>query len=224
MKKTFGLIILALGLNSCQGQLTEKSNFNVSLKPGTDTTFSFESGEVGKLPYGWSNQVGKWSIAGDNGNKVLYQSASSSGGTFNIAVYDGAVYADVEMSVRIKAISGDGDQGGGMVWRFIDKNNYYIVRENPLEDNVVLYKVENGTRKDLPIVGKGRTYGAPVDKLGNGWNNLKVIVKGELFVVYLNGKEIFQVKDTTFTQPGRIGVWSKADAASYFDDLNVHVL
>ncbi|VAX21832.1 hypothetical protein MNBD_IGNAVI01-564 [hydrothermal vent metagenome] len=193
-----------------------------------DTTFNFENYEVGKIPPGWAQYyTGKvpktdWKIVDDNGNKVLAQlSEQNLRGHFNEIVYDGLAAKNVELSVRIKGIKGKRDQGGGFVWRFIDANNHYIVRENPLEDNVVLYKMENGVRTDLPLVGKGRTYGVDVAPLGNGWNDLKLIVVDDLFTVYLNGKQLFQVKDETFKNAGKVGLWTKADAVSYFDDFQV---
>jgi hypothetical protein len=125
------------------------------------------------------------------------------------------------MEVKIKGVDGRKDQGGGFIWRFTDKNNYYVVRENPLENNVVLYKVKNGKRTDLPILGKGRTYGVDVNPLGNDWYTLKIKVNDDLFTVYLNGKELFKVKDNTFTNAGKIGLWTKADAVSFFDDLKI---
>jgi hypothetical protein len=97
------------------------------------------------------------------------------------------------------------------------------VRENPLEDNVVLYKVEKGVRTDLPLVGKGKTYGMDVPKLGHGWNTLELTVEDDLFTVYLNGKELYKVKDSTFTGKGKVGFWTKADAVSYFDDFEILV-
>ncbi|RLD89089.1 MAG: hypothetical protein DRJ02_02395 [Bacteroidetes bacterium] len=84
-----------------------------------------------------------------------------------------------------------------------------------------MYKVENGKRTDLPLLGKGRTYGVDVKPLGSGWNTLKLTVKDDLFTVYLNGEELFQVKDQTFKNAGKIGLWTKADAVSYFDDFQV---
>ncbi len=140
---------------------------------------------------------------------------------FNIVVNDTVSAKDVMLTVRLKGVSGRHDQGGGFVWRFIDKENYYIVRANPLEDNVVMYKVENGKRTDLPLVGKGKTYGVDVDKLGKGWNTLKVIVRSDLFTVYLNEKELFKVQDKTFTNSGKAGLWTKADAVTYFDDFEI---
>lgn len=103
----------------------------------------------------------------------------------------------------------------------IDKENYYIVRANPLEDNVVLYKVQNGSRTSLPLIEKGETYGVNVEPMGNTWHILKLIVKGDLFTVFLNGKELFKVQDATFPGSGKIGIWTKADAVTYFDDFQI---
>ena len=99
---------------------------------------------------------------------------------------------------------GKRDQGGGFVWRFIDANNHYIVRANPLENNVVPYKMEYGERTDLPLVGKGRTYGVDVDPLGLDWNILRLTVVDDLFTVFLNDKQLFQVKDKTFKNDRKI--------------------
>ena len=194
----------------------------------TDTTFTFEENELEKLPVGWSQYfTGKgdstsWKIVDDNHNKVLAQLSSDNPNYhFNVVVYNKFITRDVELEVKLKGVAGRKDQGGGFVWRFIDKDNYYVVRANPLEDNVVLYKVVDGDRSDLPVLGKGRTYGVDVKPLGNNWNTLKLKVVGNLFTVYLNNKEIFQVEDETFTNAGKIGLWTKADAVSYFDNFKV---
>jgi hypothetical protein len=197
-----------------------------------DTTFTFADCDLNKLPDGWSQYyTGKngekpnWQVVDDNGNKVLVQLTKNNPNYhFNDIVFDNIITKNVELQVRIKAVSGNKDQGGGFIWRFTDADNYYVVRENPLEDNVVLYKVENGERTDLPLLNKGRTYGVSVDKLGNGWNTLKLKVENNLFTVYLNNKQIFQVKDNTFKNTGKTGLWTKADAVSYFDNFNVKIL
>jgi len=193
-----------------------------------DKTFTFENYETGKLPSGWSQYfTGKgkstnWKVIDDQGNKVLAQLSSDHPNYhFNEIVFDGFTAKNVELKVRLKGVQGKMDQGGGFVWRFTDKNNYYVVRANPLEDNVVLYKVENGKRTDLPLIGKGKTYGVEVPTLGAGWNDLKLTVVDEIFTVYLNGKEIFKVNDKTFTNAGKVGLWTKADAVSYFDDFEI---
>ncbi len=215
--------------NSTTGEKEKVSETNeMVLHVLADTVFTFNNCEKGKIPAGWSQYfTGKgtgteWQITDDNGNKVLAQlSDDNPNYHFNVIVYDGMEMKDAELEVRIKGVAGRMDQGGGFVWRFTDADNYYVVRANPLEDNVVLYKVENGKRTDLPLLGKGRTYGVDVKPLGSGWNTLKLTVKDDLFTVYLNGEELFQVKDQTFKNAGKIGLWTKADAVSYFDDFQV---
>ncbi len=190
----------------------------------TDTTINFEESAAGSLPKDWVALTGKWMVVTEENNKVLKQSAANSGSTFNICVNGKLVYQNLQLQVKLKAASGKEDQGGGLVWRYIDKNNYYIVRSNPLEKNVVLYKVENGKRKDLPLVGKGRTYGMDAPMETAKWHTLKVIIQQNMFTVLFDGKELFKVKDDTFKEGGLIGVWTKADAQTYFDDLTVHTI
>lgn len=190
------------------------------------TTFSFNSGKNGELPEYWSEYftgkgaAPKWRVVTHNGEKVFAQLSSEQPNYhFNVAVFDGFKAKNMTLKVKMKGVRGKKDQGGGFVWRFLDKDNYYVVRANPLEDNVVLYKVVNGERTDLPVLGEGRTYGVKVPFLGQKWNNLELKVVDDLFTVFLNGKRIFQVQDDTFTGAGKVGLWTKADAVSYFDDF-----
>jgi len=212
--------------NSTNEEISESKELVQELP--IDTTFTFNNDETGKIPTGWAQYfTGKgektdWKVVDDNGNKVLAQlSEDNPNYHFNEIVFEEFSVKNIELKVKMKGVNGKIDQGGGFVWRFIDANNYYVVRANPLEDNVVLYKVENGKRTDLPVLGKGRTYGVDVEPLGYGWNDLKLTVLDELFTIYLNGKQIFQVKDETFTNAGKVGLWTKADAVSYFDDFQV---
>ncbi len=193
-----------------------------------DTTFTFETKTLDTLPQNWSqyatgrDNTTQWKIIDDDGNKVLAQLSSNHPNYhFNDIVFDGFIIKNMELKVKIKGVDGQMDQGGGFIWRFIDSDNYYVVRANPLEDNVVLYKVKNGKRTDLPLIDKGKTYGVNVPTLGNDWNTLKLTVLDDLFTVYLNGQQIFQVRDNTFTGAGKVGLWTKADAVSYFDDFKV---
>jgi len=233
--KTLGILALSILLLCCtpiKNNDVENKNLRSSLQNinllQKGITFNFEKDEVNKLPKNWSQYITgrgdktEWKVIDDNGNKVLAQlSDNQPNYHFNESVYNGFKAKNVELSVKMKGVNGKNDQGGGFVWRFIDADNYYVVRANPLEDNVVLYKVVNGDRTDLPILGKGRTYGVNVPPLGNNWNTLKLIVIDDLFTVYLNGKELFKVKDNTFTKAGRIGLWTKSDAITYFDNFQV---
>lgn len=189
--------------------------------------FDFEDNPAGQLPSGWSEYYTgsggtEWKVTEDKENKVLAQLYSDNPNNhFNVVVSDTITAKDMVLAARLKGITGNHDQGGGFVWRFTDKNNYYVVRANPLENNVVLYKVENGKRTDLPLVDKGRTYGIDVPPMGNTWHMLKLIVKGDLFTVYLDDKELFKVQDNTFPNAGKVGFWTKADAVTYFDDFEI---
>jgi len=223
------LSIITVGFFLLVGYIQkEKISNEISTNQSKDKIFTFENYETGKIPSGWSQYfTGKgkstnWKVIDDQGNKVLAQLSSDHPNYhFNEVVFDGLQLKNVELKVRLKGVQGKMDQGGGFVWRFTDANNYYVVRANPLEDNVVLYKVENGKRTDLPLIGKGKTYGVDVPKLGSGWNDLKLTVQDDIFTVYLNGKQIFQVEDKTFTNAGKVGLWTKADAVSYFDDFKI---
>jgi hypothetical protein len=161
-------------------------------------------------------------VQADGADKYLAQlDADRTGLRFPVAVLSDIRTADVDLSVRFKPVSGQVDQAAGLVWRYQDENNYYIVRANAREDNVVLYKVQNGRRTDLPVKGEGRTYGKPSKVPSGQWGTLRVVARGSIFEVYHDGHKLYEVEDATFTQAGMIGVWTKADSVTYFDDLTV---
>ena len=165
---------------------------------------------------------GRWIVQADGTNKVLAQAdPDSTRSRFPVAVLSDLTAADVELSVRFKPISGRVDQAAGLVWRYQNQDNYYIVRANALEDNVVLYKVEGGKRTDLPLKGEGRTYGKKTDVPASQWSTLRVVANGRLFEVYFNGTKLYDVEDGTFVTPGKVGVWTKADSVTRFDDLTI---
>jgi hypothetical protein len=232
---TAGILMLACSnseINLTQEQIrqiNEQAAFSDSAQPKQSWRFDFENFATKKLPPGWTQYFSgsggtDWQVIVDNGNKVLAQLYSKNPGShFNIVVNDSITAKDVILTTRLKGVNGKKDQGGGFVWRFLNKENYYVVRANPLENNVVLYKVENGDRTDLPLVDKGKTYGIEVDAMKNDWHTLKLIVKGNVFTVFMNDKELFKVQDNTFASAGKIGFWTKADAVSYFDDLEVNM-
>ena len=189
----------------------------------------FSDDVVGQPPkgfqFGYTAKVGapgKWVVQAEGTNKYLAQiDADTTRSRFPVAVLSDITAADVDLSVRFKPISGRVDQAAGLVWRFQNEDNYYIVRANALEDNVVLYKVEKGTRTDLPVKGEGRTYGKKAEVPSGQWSTLRVVATGARFEVYFNGRMLYEVEDTTFGQAGKVGVWTKADSVTHFDDLTV---
>ena len=198
------------------------------------TTIDFSNEKLGEAPSGFSTALtgrgrpGKWVVMKDpaspnQGNVLAQTDADRTDYRFPVCVYDGLSAKDVDVTAKFKPVSGRGDQGAGIVWRYLNKDNYYIVRANALEGNVVLYKVENGKRTDLPLVGKGRTYGMK-EKVPSGvWGTLRVVARGNHFEVYHNEKKLYDVEDETFKDAGKIGLWTKADSVIYFDDLQVAV-
>ena len=192
-------------------------------------TTDFERETVGQPPSGFLfghtanvGAPGRWLVQAEGEGKVLAQlDPDRARSRFPVAVLSGRVATDIDLSVRFKPVSGRVDQAGGLVWRFRDEDNYYVVRANALEDNVVLYKVENGRRTDLPVRGEGRTYGKPAEVPNGQWSTLRVVANGSLFEVYLNGTKLYEVEDSTFTSGGRVGIWTKADSVTLFDDLSV---
>jgi hypothetical protein len=189
----------------------------------------FSQEAIGQPPKGFEfghtadvGRPGKWVVQAEGTNKFLAQTdADSTRSRFPVAVVSDVSAADVDLSVRFRPISGRVDQAAGLVWRYQNQNNYYIVRANALEDNVVLYKVEGGTRTDLPLKGEGRTYGKKTEVPANQWSTLRVVANGRLFEVYFNGGKLYEVEDATFSTPGKVGVWTKADSVTQFDDLAV---
>ncbi len=192
-------------------------------------TVDFNQDAIDQPPKGFEfghtagvGRPGKWIVQAEGSNKFLVQTdADSTRSRFPVAVLSDVSAADVDLSVRFTPVSGRVDQAAGLVWRYQDENNYYIVRANALEDNVVLYKVQNGKRTDLPLKGAGRTYGKKSEVPAGQWSTLRVVANGPSFEVSLNGTKLYEVEDTTFRQAGKVGVWTKADSVTQFDDLTV---
>jgi len=193
----------------------------------------FDNCAPGKLPLGWTvamthdGAAPRWEIVRDQSAPsppyVLAQlSADRTAGRFPLIIWDRIAVRDGEASVAFKAVDGTVDQAAGIVWRFQDPNNYYIVRANALENNVVLYKVENGVR--LSIAPKGlpsRSYGVKHEIPRRKWNTLKIAFKESSFTVFLNEERLFETEDRTFTKAGKTGLWTKADSVTYFDEFTV---
>ena len=169
----------------------------------------------------------KWEVLKDDTapskpNVLAQTSNDPTDGRFPLAILDKSNFKDGELSVRTKAISGKVDQGAGLVWRYQNPDNYYLVRSNALENNVVLYKVQNGRRSSIAPKGKpAGTYGMNHKVPSKAWNTLRVTVSGSLFTVYFNGEKLYDVEDSTFTNAGKAGLWTKADSVIYFDDFEI---
>jgi len=184
---------------------------------------AFESDPVGAPPKGWTlTMTGKgtprWTVEHDDTapskGRVLKQSGAAA---YPLALKDGTSLRDGFIEVKFKPISGSEDRAGGLVWRAKGANNYYVVRANALEDNVVLYKTVRGARSSLDIVGRKGGYGVRVAVPANQWHTLRVEFAGSRFKVIFNGQPLFEVEDATFADAGMVGLWTKADSVTAFD-------
>ena len=181
-------------------------------------TINFDADAPGSLPAGWQQGVTgrgspKWAVSADPGApskpNVLQQSGS---GTFPWCVLPKTALADGFVEVRFRPISGRDDQAGGIVWRWKNGDNYYIARANALEDNVSLYHTTNGRRITIKYVD------APVAK--NAWHTLRVEFAGKRIKVALDGKTYIDLEDAHIAGSGAVGLWTKADSVTAFDDFS----
>jgi hypothetical protein len=181
-------------------------------------TVNFDAAGAGALPEGWIAGVtgrgsAHWTVERDasapSQPNVLKQSGS---GTFPWCVLKSAAIENGFVEVKFKPLAGKEDQAGGVVWRWKDGDNYYVARANALEDNVSLYYTENGSRKTLKYVD------APVPR--GAWHTLRVEFSGRRIKVVLDGVARIDMEDAHIAGTGAVGVWTKADSVTLFDDFS----
>src|SRR2546425_7278273 len=180
-------------------------------------TVNFDKAEAGKPPSGWTaTQTGtgqaKWAVVQDDTApskpNVLKQSGQA---TYPVCLKADTSLKDGFVEVKFKAISGREDQAGGLVWRARDANNYYVARANALGNNVTIYHTINGRRTE-----KKR---ARMTVASNQWHTLRVDFQANHFGVSFNGQKALEWDDETFKDAGNVGVWTKADSVTEFDDF-----
>ena len=179
---------------------------------------NFDDLKTGGPPPGWTaTQTGKgaakWAVVADDSApskpNVLKQSGEA---TYPVCIKDDASLKDGFVEVKFKPISGKEDQAGGVIWRCKDADNYYIARANALEDNVTIYHTIKGRRTE-----KKRT---EMKVSSNEWHTLRVDFQGSHFTVTFDGKKAIEWDDETFKDAGKVGVWTKADSVTLFDDFS----
>ena len=178
---------------------------------------NFDSSPIGGAPAGWTATLtgsgnAKWTVEKDDTApskpNVLRQSGVA---TYPICFKNDTSLKDGFVEVKFKPISGKEDQARGLIWRLKDANNYYVARANALEDNVTIYHTINGKRTEKKHTG---TKVAP-----NVWHSLRVDFQGNHFVVTYDAKKALEWDDDTFKDAGKVGVWTKADSVTMFDDF-----
>jgi hypothetical protein len=185
--------------------------------------FNFDQDTVGQTPAGFTSYAtggepaGIWVVQkmaeAPSGKRVVVQTgANDTDKRFPVLIADKEAYADVDVSVQGKAITGKVDQGIGLVFRFSDPQSYYVVRANALEDNFRLYKMVDGRRIQIA--------GSDIKVTIGQWHTLRAVAQGEHIVCSFDGQQIIDVQDATYTK-GKVGLWTKADSVTAFDDLKV---
>ena len=180
-------------------------------------TVTFDNFKTGATPLGWTaTQTGsgsaKWSVEKDDSApskpNVLKQSGQA---TFPVCIKNDTNLKDGFVEVKFKPVAGKEDQAGGVIWRVQDANNYYISRANALEDNVTIYHTINGKRMAFKSINTKVTSGA--------WHTLRVDFAGNKFTVTFDGNKVIDATDESFANAGKVGVWTKADSVTEFDNF-----
>jgi hypothetical protein len=199
----------------------------IALGETMSATWDFQKDQVGAPPEGFSfgktgrGRPGRWVVVEDpsapSGSHVLAQTdTDTTDYRFPVAVADAPLFKDVRLEVRCKPVSGKGDQACGLVFRYRDENNYYVARANALEDNVRLYHVVNGNRRQFA--------GWNGKVAGQTWHALAIEARGDQFHVLFDGNVVIDAKDDTFKDAGKVGVWTKADSVTHFAALSAKPL
>jgi hypothetical protein len=210
------LALVTLLATGCAGLANRPETFE-------SQTINFDSVEDGNLPPDFSTALTgggdpiSWVVRRDstvpNGRKALVQESSDDTSyRFPMCIYEKTVARDVAVEVNYKALSGKVDEAGGIVLRY-HPENYYIARANVLEDNVDLFKTVNGKRLKIEEV--------PVKVTGGEWHTLRFEAKGRHLKVAFDGKVVIETNDRTFSNPGKVGLWTKADSVSAFSNLKI---
>lgn len=196
------------------------------------TRRAFDEDARDRMPAGFTNQLTggggpvDWRVVeakdAPSGKHVVAQlSRDSTDARYPLLMLDAVSARDVDVSVRFKPVSGKVDQAAGIVWRWQDKDNYLIVRANALENNVVAYKTIAGKRTSIGIKDNAKAYGVDAPVPSDTWSTLRVRMVGDTAEVHLNDKKLFEVQTTAVARPGKVGLWTKADSVTWFDDLVV---
>lgn len=193
--------------------------FGVTFAHAAETSFNFDAAKPGSPPAGWfATQTGdgsaKWRIEREStapsAPQVLKQSGNAD---FPVCLATNVSFADGTLEVKFNPVKGENDQAAGLVWRAKDALNCYVVRANALEGNVRIYKFVDGKRTQFGGVKK--------ELAANHWHTLKLQAAGATFKVWLNDEELFTAEDKTFAEPGAVGLWTKADSGTLFDNFKI---
>jgi hypothetical protein len=193
--------------------------------PTDGMRWTFDHDAAGHVPGGWlidetnpTEALAEWAVVADSTapsppNVMALTASRNYDGTYNLAIAEDSSFRDLDLTVMVRAVAGVEDQGGGPIWRCLHKDDYYICRINPLESNYRVYYVKDGRRRQIDS--------ARVELEANRWYELRIVMNGSHIRCFLDGEPMLEVTDDTFGEPGMVGLWTKADAVTSFDNLTL---
>ncbi|MBI5362905.1 MAG: hypothetical protein HZA53_06975 [Planctomycetes bacterium] len=217
MRGTRMVWVCALIAVACQSGRGTKASVDPRMaQPKVELQLNFDRTQPESMPSGFTALAGAWSVVEDptapSKSRAFASTAPDAKLPCNLALLDDVRVAEVELTVKLRAVSGEEEQGGGLVWRAKDAKNFYLARWNPREKNLRLFEVIDGEKRQLATDSV---------RVEPGWHELRITAKGEQMRVYLDGRAYLQAKDASFLEPGKVGLWTRADARTYFDDLEI---
>ncbi len=215
------ILVMAALTCGCRSILTEESEQTQEV----EKKWSFEKSDIGLVPKGWkvaeTNGKGKtaiWEVVSEGAESkkaIAITENKNSGSTYNLLIATETNYKNLEIELKVKSMTGKQDQGGGPIWRAKDADNYYIARWNPLEDNFRVYYVKDGKRTQLAS--------ADIKTDPSKWHEIEIEHIGNMIIAEFDDEKVIEIEDSTFTEGGMVGLWTKADAATAFDDFEVEI-
>jgi len=214
MIRHFAVLLILIGaafVTDTSHAQRASTQVNIAGMPAGSAPPNFEFALTGEGP------ISAWKVVADPtaaAQKAIAQTSTDrTDYRFPLAVYEPLLAANVEVSVHFKPVAGKVDQAGGIAVRLASADDYYVVRANALEDNVRFYRVVKGSRQQIQ--------GANLKVASNQWHTLGLRAEGNRFTVSFEGKTLFTAEDNTFTAPGKIALWTKADSVTHFDAITI---
>ncbi len=218
------VVLFVITLGGCgHEQYSGKKHSGDVETEGSEAEWSFDNEKIGSVPKGWkaaetagTGKIATWKVisgGAESERSVAVTRTENHGHTYNLLIAKETNYKDLEIKVKVKSMTGEEDQGGGPIWRAKDADNYYIGRWNPLEKNFRVYYVKDGRRRQLAT--------ADIETDPGKWHEIEIEHVGNKIVAEFDDEKLIEVKDSTFIEAGMVGLWTKADAATAFDDFEI---
>ena len=197
------------------------------------TTVNFDNVKQEMMPPYWtaaSTHAGpapRWEVEHDKtapSHQSVFAQVSKSLGDyeFGLAVFDKVMCRDGDLSVKFKIVDGRQSKTAGIVWRYQDPRNYYLLHFSADEKNISMFRVQDGQARPIPVVGgKPGALGVPHDVRMGQWYVAKVSYRGSRFRVSFGNRALFEGVDDSLRTPGKTGLWTRAGTVAEFDDFRI---